>query len=239
MIGRIHSIVSLSTVDGPGMRYVVFMQGCHLRCKFCHNPDTWDTSAGEELTVDDLVQKIIRAKPYIKNGGVTFSGGEPLLQAEYLLKVCKKLKKENIHIAIDTAGNINIDDSFVSELLDLVDLVLLDIKHIDAAEHKKLVGVDNSKILKFAAYLSQVKQKKMWIRMVYLPGITDNEEALKRTKEFIKKLKTVEKVEILPYHDMGIYKWKELGIPYELGHIKVPSQNNCDEIYHKYFENLD
>lgn len=232
MIGKIHSIESFSKVDGPGIRYVVFMQGCNLRCQFCHNPDTWSINGGIEIDSDELVNKIIKAKPYMmkSNGGVTFSGGEPLLQAEFLIDVCKKLKRQNIHIAIDTAGNFDIEDEKINELFNYVDLFLYDIKHIDNSEHNLLVGVKNDKVLKMATYISNVWKIPMWIRIVYLPGITDKNNALYRLRKFIATLKSVEKIDILPYHEMGIYKWDNLGIEYRLKNQKIPTISECKEV---------
>lgn len=233
MEGRIHSIETFSTVDGPGIRMVVFMQGCKLRCKFCHNIDTWNVKGGEKISSDDLVEKILRGINYYKssNGGVTFSGGEPLLQSEFLIEVCKKLKEYNIHVAIDTAGNFDKSDEKINELLQYVDLFLFDMKHIDDEEHKDLVGVSNQKILEFCKYLSNEKNKKIWIRIVYIPGITDRkEEYLKRYKKYISTLKNVEKIDVLPYHEMGKYKWEKMGIKYQLENIKVPSVKECREI---------
>lgn len=232
MIGKIHSIESFSKVDGPGIRYVVFMQGCNLRCKFCHNPDTWGISGGKEISDEELVNRILKSKNYLKNGkgGITFSGGEPLLQIDFLISVCKKLKENNIHVAIDTAGNFDIEDKKINELMEYVDLFLFDIKHIDDKEHKDLVGVSNEKILKMASYISNEKNKKMWIRIVYIPGITDKNNSFEEYKKFIKTLKNVEKVEVLPYHEMGKYKWKELGIEYKLKDIRIPSKVECEKI---------
>lgn len=232
MIGRIHSIESFSKVDGPGIRYVVFMQGCNLRCKFCHNPDTWQINQGNKINQEQLIEKILNAKNYLVNGrgGVTFTGGEPLLQAEFLIEVCKKLKEHNIHVAIDTAGNFDIEDEKINELINYVDLFLFDIKHIKDEEHKKLIGVSNEKILKMAEYLSNKKDKKLWIRIVYIPEITDIDNSLQEYKEFIATLKNVEKIEVLPYHEMGKYKWKELGLKYQLNNIKIPTKQECNKI---------
>lgn len=238
MVGRIHSIESFSKVDGPGIRYVVFMQGCNLRCKFCHNPDTWTKNSGKEVTDSELVENILKAKNYIINGkgGVTFTGGEPLLQIDFLISVCKKLKENDIHIAIDTAGNFDSNDKKLNELLNYVDLFLFDIKHIDNTIHKDLVGVSNEKILSFAKYISNKKRIKMWIRIVYIPGITDKNNSIQRYKEFIKLLSSVEKVEVLPYHEMGKYKWKELGLEYKLKNIKIPTKQECEKIEQYIFD---
>ncbi|MDD3303770.1 MAG: pyruvate formate-lyase-activating protein [Clostridia bacterium] len=233
MQGRIHSIESFSTVDGPGIRYVVFMQGCKLRCKFCHNPDTWETDSGNLMSVDELLEKILSVKEYLvnSNGGVTFTGGEPLLQIDFLLELCPKLKKNGVHIAIDTAGNFDYKDEKLNKLLPYVDLFLYDIKHIDNDQHKKLTGVSNSKILALASYLSNVKKIPMWIRVVYIPGITDIADSLDKYKEFISTLNSVCKVEVLPYHEMGKYKWKELGILYELTNMRIPTEAECERIH--------
>lgn len=232
MIGRIHSIESFSKVDGPGIRYVVFMQGCNLRCKFCHNPDTWARNIGQEITEEELLENILSAKNYIMNGngGVTFTGGEPLLQAEFLINICKKLKENNIHIAIDTSGSFEKSDEKINELINYTDLFLFDIKHIDNDIHKSLVGIENKKILELAKYISNEKNKKMWIRIVYIPSITDKKDSILRYREFINNLKNVERVEVLPYHEMGKYKWKELGLKYDLNNIRIPTKEECKKI---------
>lgn len=233
MNGKIHSQVSFSTVDGPGIRYVVFMQGCKLRCKYCHNPDTWNLNTDNEISEDLLVEKILRCKEYLNssNGGVTFSGGEPLLQIEFLLKVCKKLKENNIHIAIDTAGNIDITED-LKELLEYVDLVLLDIKETDREKHFKLTGSYNDKTAIFLDYLKSIN-KNIWIRSVYVPGITN---PLDLCNENMKEVKSIQKVEVLPYHELGKYKWEELGIKYELNGIRIPTQEECKLLSEKIFK---
>lgn len=227
--GNVHSIESMSVVDGPGIRYVVFMQGCNLKCKFCHNVDAAQVKENMLFTPEVLAKKIINAREYFEfsKGGVTFSGGEPLLQAKFLIEVCKILKKENIHIAIDTAGNFDMTDD-IKELLKYVDLVLLDIKHIDNEKHKYITGVSNTKILKFAKYLSD-NDIKMWIRIVYMPSFTD--EGKDKLKEYIHKFKNVEKIDVLPYHKMGVFKWKELGLDYELEYMEEPTKEQTDEFY--------
>lgn len=225
--GNIHSIESMSVVDGPGIRYVVFMQGCNLRCKFCHNIDATQIKENLLFTPEALAKKIINAKEYfeVSRGGVTFSGGEPLLQTKFLIEVCKILKKENIHIALDTAGNFAITEE-IKELLKYVDLVLIDIKHIDDEKHKYMTGVSNNKILKFVKYLSE-NNIKMWIRIVYIPGFTDYKKD--KLKEYIHSIKKVEKIEILPYHTMGKFKWKELGLKYELDDVRESTKEEVDE----------
>lgn len=207
--GRIHSFESFSTLDGPGIRFVIFMQGCPLRCKYCHNRDTRDPKLGDVYTVDEVVNKIVNYKEYIeKSGGVTVSGGEPLLQIDFVIELFKKLKKQGIHTALDTSGFIETEK--LKELLDYTDLVLLDLKAIEDDTHKDLIGVSNEKILKFAKHLSD-KQIPMWIRHVLVPGITDSEEHLTKLNSYIKTLKNVEKVEVLGYHFLGKEKWELMG----------------------------
>lgn len=215
---KLHSIESFGTLDGPGIRFVIFLQGCSLKCKYCHNRDTWDINAGEYKSLDDIFEKILRYKNYIKSGGVTCTGGEPLLQYEFLIELFKKLKDKNIHTCIDTSGMVALTDK-MKELIDLTDLFLLDIKHINSEKCKNLVGVFNKKELDFAKYLSDLG-KPMWIRQVLIPGYTDDENDLIELKNFINSLKTVEKVEILPYHTMGKYKWYDLGLKYELEDVR-------------------
>lgn len=227
---KVHSFESLGTVDGPGLRYLIFLQGCPLKCKFCHNRDTWEfNNAGTEYTVADLINKINRFTSYIKasNGGVTISGGEPLLQAKNLTVLFQALKKIGFHTALDTSGALPINDD-IKELLKYTDLVLLDIKHIDNEKAKNLTGVSNKNELAFARYLSD-NGISMWIRQVLVPGYTDDENDLLKLKEFIASLKTVERVEILPYHDYGKFKWKELGEEYEFDNIVPPTQEQIDK----------
>lgn len=221
---KVHSIESFGTLDGPGIRFVIFLQGCSLKCKYCHNRDTWDINSGEYKSLDSIFEKILRYKNYIKNGGVTCTGGEPLLQYEFLIELFKKLKNEGIHTCIDTSGMVVLTDK-IKELINLTDLFLLDIKHINPEKCKQLVGFSNEKELEFAKYLSD-NGKSMWIRQVLIPGITDDKSDLLELKHFIKSLKTVQKVEILPYHTMGKYKWTDLNLKYELEGI--PNATNKD-----------
>ena len=227
---KVHSIESLGTVDGPGIRYVIFLQGCHLRCKYCHNRDTWDIKGGSYKSLDEIFDQIKRYKPYFKssNGGVTVTGGEPLLQVKFLIELFRNLKKAGIHTCIDTSGMVNLTED-VKKLLKLTDLVLLDIKHINSEKCKELTGHDNKKELEFARYLSQ-NGIPMWIRQVIVPGITDDEKDITDLKEFVKKLKTVEKVEFLPYHTVGKYKWKELGEKYQLEEIRNADQEDIKRV---------
>ena len=225
MQGSINSIETFGLVDGPGIRVVVFLNGCSLRCKFCHNPEMWQKGTNN-ITVEELVNKIKRYKPYFKsNGGVTFSGGEPLLQTKFLLEVCKELKKEHIHIALDTAG-VGYD---YDELLNYVDLVIFDIKAIDKDKYQDLVSHDIKESLIF---LDKCQQRNipMWPRQVIVPGINDTEEYILELKEFISKLKNIEKVELLPYHTMALSKYQKLGIPYPLENVPEMDKQRCKEL---------
>lgn len=227
LTGKIHSIETFGTVDGPGIRYVIFLQGCHLRCKYCHNRDTWDTTVGTPKKVSEQVQDIQKYSDYIKfsKGGVTVTGGEPLLQPKFLIALFTELKKLGYHTALDTSGMFPLTPE-VKQVLSLTDLVLLDIKHIDDEKCKDLVGFSNKLELEFANYLSE-NGIKMWIRQVIIPGITDDENDLIRLKEFLQTLKTVEKIELNPYHTLGVYKWEDLGLEYPLKGVR---QANTEDI---------
>ncbi|AOY76760.1 pyruvate formate-lyase-activating protein [Clostridium formicaceticum] len=235
--GKIHSVETFGTVDGPGIRYVIFFQGCPLRCKFCHNRDTWNLEDGKEISVSELVDDIKKYIPFIKasGGGVTISGGEPTLQSEFLLNLLKELKKHDLHTCLDTSGFIS-SASSIDEILEYVDLVLLDLKHIDPAKHKNLTGVDNHGILSFAKYLDS-KNMPMWIRHVVIPTITDEEAALKALAEFVFTLDAVKKVDLLPYHSMGKFKWKEYNSLYPLEGIRDANEADIAKarsIFNKY-----
>ena len=227
LTGKIHSIETFGTVDGPGIRYVIFLQGCHLRCKYCHNRDTWDTTVVTPKKVSELVQDIQKYSDYIKfsKGGVTVTGGEPLLQPKFLIALFTELKKLGYHTALDTSGMFPLTPE-VKQVLSLTDLVLLDIKHIDDEKCKDLVGFSNKLELEFANYLSE-NGIKMWIRQVIIPGITDDENDLIRLKKFLQTLKTVEKIELNPYHTLGVYKWEDLGLEYPLKGVR---QANTEDI---------
>ena len=217
MKGKVHSIESMGLVDGPGIRTVVFLQGCDLRCQYCHNPDTWDLNGGKEMTAEEIVNKIKRFKPYFKDtGGVTFSGGEPLLQKEFLLEMLKACKAENIHTCIDTAGYAK---GNFSDILNYTDLILFDIKHEDMDMYKKVTCRDQDVSLDF---LSQAQEAgiPLWIRHVVVPGLTDDEEHIKKLGKFISTLKNVEKIELLPFHQLGANKYQGLGIKYPLEGVK-------------------
>lgn len=225
--GYVHSIETCGAVDGPGLRYVVFFQGCPLRCKFCHNPDTWKTNTGTMYTVDELTEDILKYKNFIKTGGVTITGGEPLLQAEFAEELLKKLKQEGIHTAIDTSGAIPLDKC--KGAVDAADLILLDIKSIDTLVAKDLTGKGNEDALGLLEYLES-QGKPVWIRHVVVPGITENYEAIERLGKYLEKFKIVERVEILPFHKMGEFKWKELGYKYELYDTQSPEKSSIDKI---------
>jgi pyruvate formate lyase activating enzyme len=212
--GKIHSIESMGLVDGPGVRTVVFLQGCALRCAYCHNPDTWSLEGGTLTSSEDLLKKLIKFKPYYESsgGGVTFSGGEPLLQPEFLKEMLKLCKENHIHTAVDTAG-FGLGD--YDEILKYADLVILDIKHSTAEGYAYLVSGDKKKLDEFLTALSH-SSAKVWIRHVVVPGVTDSKEHILKLKEIIKNIKNVEKIELLPYHTLGVSKYKKLGIPYRL-----------------------
>lgn len=229
--GKIHSVETLGAADGPGLRFVLFLQGCSLRCKYCHNPDTWAACNAERTaTAEDIANEIIRYKNYFgKKGGVTVSGGEPLLQLDFLTELFKILKQNGIHTAIDTSGApYNEYDPRYKELLALTDLVILDIKHIDDLKCRELTGTGNIATKKFAKTLSD-NGVAMWIRQVLVPGLTDDENDLKHTREWINTLKTVERVEVLPYHTLGKPKYEKLGLSYPLGDTPIPTREQIDK----------
>ena len=212
--GFIHSFESMGLVDGPGIRFVVFLQGCPLRCSFCHNPDTWQTSIGEEYTPDDLIKKILRYKPYFNRskGGVTFSGGEPLMQYDFLLETVKKCKEHGIHTTIDTSG---VGHSDCRELLEAADLIMLDIKHTTSDGYRKITGVDDTAFNNFIKQLKEVNPQ-VWLRAVITPGINDSFDYIQDVWEIAKKIPKVKKIELLPYHTLGVNKYEVLGIDYPL-----------------------
>lgn len=227
MVGKIHSFESFGTVDGPGIRFVIFFKGCPLRCLYCHNPDTWTFENSQEYSVDEVIAKSMKYKNYWGNkGGITLTGGEPLLQIDFIIELLKKYKELGINTALDTSGALFeiVEQSKFDELIKYVDLFLLDIKHIDNNEHIKLTGKNNQNILKFARYLSD-NNKDMWIRHVIVPGINLDKDYLIRTKKFIDSLKTVKKIEILPYHTLGINKYSKLGLEYKLKDTRVPTKD--------------
>lgn len=228
--GAVHSIETFGSVDGPGVRFVIFLKGCHMRCQFCHNPDTWSCVEGTTSS-DDLLKQALRYKSYWgKDGGITVSGGEPLLQIDFLLELFKKAKKKNINTVIDTCGQpFTRDEPFFSkfqELMKYTDLLLLDLKQFDNEKHKILTGHANENILDLASYLSTI-HKPVWIRHVLVPKRNNSKEDLMELDAFIQTLSNVKRVEVLPYHTLGAYKWKELGYAYPLEGIDPPS---ADEV---------
>lgn len=230
--GRIHSVESFGSADGPGVRYIVFLKGCNMRCQYCHNPDTWAKDGGELMTPEEVLKKALRYKTYWKEkGGITVSGGEALLQIDFVTELFRLAKEKGVNTCLDTSGNpFSLEEPFKSkfdELMKYTDLFMLDIKHIDDAAHRKLTGQTNQNILEMAAYLSD-HGKAMWIRHVLVPGITTEEDELHRLRSFLDTLKTVERVEVLPYHTLGVFKWKELGIPYQLEGLDPPTKEQID-----------
>ena len=226
MTGFVHSFESFGTVDGPGIRFVVFLQGCPMRCLYCHNPDTWVMNGGRKYTAEQVAENAIRYKSYFTGGGgVTVSGGEPMMQAEFVCELFTILKEKGIHTALDTSGVMygKMNKQAVDKLLSVTDLVLLDIKHIDNERHKELTGQPNGNILEFAKYLSNIG-KDMWIRHVLVPDITDDDEYLNALAQFISQLKTVRKVEVLPYHTMGEVKYEKLCMDYALKGVQPPTK---------------
>jgi len=228
MNGFIHSTESFGTVDGPGVRFVIFMQGCPMRCKYCHNPDTWEMNVGEQRSPESLIEEFERNRSFYKSGGITVTGGEALMQIDFLLELFTLAKEKKIHTCLDTSGityrpgKSEYNDK-LDKLMEVTDLVMLDIKHIDGEACKKLTGQSNENTLAFAKFLSD-NGTPTWIRQVLVPNITDDEETLKKTRAFIDTLKTVERVEVLPYHTMGEVKYEKLGLQYPLKGVQAPSK---------------
>lgn len=232
MKGAVDSIETFGLVDGPGIRTVVFLSGCKLRCKYCHNPEMW-IKGKENYTPQELANKILRNKNYFKRkGGVTFSGGEPLLQSKFIIEVCKILKKENIHIALDTAG---VGNGNYEEILNYIDLVLLDIKHTIPSKYQELTGQPIDESLKFIEILNK-KGTPIWIRQVIVPGMMDNDEYLKSLIKTLKKINNIEKIDFLPYHKLGISKYETLGIPYPYKDLPEMNKQKCQEFYQKFIK---
>ena len=228
MIGHIHSIESCGTVDGPGLRFVVFLKGCPMRCLYCHNPDTWEMSGGTDMTVEEIMDQFFHKKDFYKNGGITVTGGEPLVQIDFVTELFAAAKAQGIHTCLDTSGiTFQKDNPAVLEkfdrLMDVTDLIMLDIKHIDPEEHIKLTKQKNDNILAFARYIDE-KGKDIWIRHVVVEGITLNEEYLKRLGQFIAALRHLKALDVLPYHNMGEIKYENLGMDYPLKGMKPLSK---------------
>lgn len=235
LVGYVNKLETFGLVDGPGVRYVVFVQGCSMRCKYCHNPETWHKSDETimEFTPAQLFQKAYRYKTYWRNnGGITVSGGEPLLQIDFMIAFFKEAKKKGVHTTLDTSGNpFTYEEPFYSKFVELMkytDLVMLDLKHTDPAAHMELTGQPVDNILEMAKWLSD-NGKEMWIRRVLVPNISDDENELKNLKNFIDGLKTVTRVEILPYHTLGTAKWEKLGVPYPLEGVDPPTFDEIEK----------
>ena len=225
--GRISATESFGSVDGPGIRFIVFVQGCRYRCQYCHNPETWEREGGYEATAQEIFRQAWRYRPYWKQtGGITVSGGEPLLQLAFVTELFRIAKAKGVNTVIDTAGEpFTYDEPFFSafeELLPLTDLFLLDLKQIDDVKHRALTGVSNESALALAQFLSE-RGKRRWIRHVLVPGWTTGEDDLRRLSDFIASLKTVDRVEVLPYHAMALHKYEELRLPYRLGDTPAPT----------------
>lgn len=226
--GLIHSIETFGSVDGPGIRFVVFLQGCNMRCRYCHNVDTWKYESTNLKTADEILDKAENYREYWgKDGGITVSGGEPLLQIDFLIELFRKAKERKINTCLDTSGEpFTKEEPFFEKfkvLLSYTDLILLDLKHIDNEEHIKLTSKPNENILDCFKFLSKVN-KPIWIRHVLVPGLTDDDVYLRQTRKFIETLSNVEKIEVLPYHNMGEFKWEKLGIPYTLKETSFPTR---------------
>ena len=231
MDGYIHSTESFGTVDGPGVRFVIFLQGCPMRCKYCHNPDTWKTNSGMVRSAQSLIQDFLRNAAFYSSGGITVTGGEALLQIDFLLELFTLAREKKIHTCLDTSGITYCEEGSsyrkkLDELMKVTDLVMLDIKHIDPEAHKELTGHDNRRILEFARYLAE-KEVPVWIRHVVVPGITDDPGALSGLGEFISALPNVKALDVLPYHVMGVSKYKELNIPYPLEGVEPATQEQA------------
>ena len=233
MEGRVSSVQSMGAVDGPGLRYVVFLQGCPLRCAYCHNPETWDLTGGTPYTAEDFCKTILRYRPYFgENGGVTVSGGEPLLQLDFVSEVFRLARAKKVQTALDTSAQPFAPDNAewmarFDRLLENTDLVILDLKEIDDEKHKKLTGHSNKNILAMAQYVA-ARGVDLWVRHVLVPGLTDDADGLRQLDAFIKTLPTVRRVEILPYHTLGLFKWQNLGIPYPLDGVRVPTAEEVE-----------
>ncbi len=227
MQGYIHSFESFGAVDGPGIRFIVFLKGCLLKCLYCHNPDTWHKNASDEFTLitpEELLEKVQSYKNFC-TGGVTISGGEPLLQADFCYEFIKLCNENNIHVAIDTSGAVPLEKS--SRVIDIADMLLLDIKDIDAEDCKTLTGIDNQNCFKTLEYCEKI-QKPVWIRHVLVPEYTMKEDKLKRTAEYLKQFSCVKRVDLLPYHTLGKYKWEQLGAEYKLEGIDTPTKEDVE-----------
>ncbi|MBB1270737.1 pyruvate formate lyase 1-activating protein [Shewanella sp. SR44-3] len=230
-LGRIHSTESFGTVDGPGIRFITFMQGCLMRCLYCHNRDTWDLDGGKTVSVPEIMAQILDYKPFLdaSGGGVTASGGEAILQAEFVNELFQACKDNQIHTCLDTNGFVRKYTPIIDELLDNTDLVLLDIKHMDDDKHIALTKVSNQRTLEFAQHLAK-RGQRTWIRYVVIDGFTADEAAAIALADFIKPMANVEKVELLPYHQLGAHKWQAFGESYSLSHVSPPTKETMDKV---------
>ena len=236
LLGRVHSVETFGSVDGPGIRFLIFLKGCSMRCRYCHNPDTWDPETDDLRTADELLTQAMRYRSYWgREGGITVSGGEALLQIDFLTELFRKAKAKGIHTCLDTSGQpFTRREPFFSkfaELMKYTDLLLFDLKHIDDTKHRELTGRTNRNILDCARYLSDIG-KPIWVRHVLVPGVTDNDDDLHALRAFIDTLQNVKRVEVLPYHAMGTYKWEQLGIPYTLKDVSAPSEERVRNAEH-------
>lgn len=236
LLGRVHSVETFGSVDGPGIRFLIFLKGCSMRCRYCHNPDTWDPETDDLRTADELLTQAMRYRSYWgREGGITVSGGEALLQIDFLTELFRKAKAKGIHTCLDTSGQpFTRREPFFSkfaELMKYTDLLLFDLKQIDDAKHRELTGRTNRNILDCARYLSDIG-KPIWVRHVLVPGVTDNDDDLHALRAFIDSLQNVKRVEVLPYHAMGTYKWEQLGIPYTLKDVSAPSEERVRNAEH-------
>ncbi len=226
MTGHIHSFESFGTKDGPGIRFVFFMQGCPLRCLYCHNPDTWNAkNYAHEMTPEEAFKEISKVKGFIRNGGITISGGEPLLQPGFILDLFKLCRADGIHTAIDTSGYLLNDQ--IKEVLNYTDLILLDIKHINPDKYQSLTAKPLKPTLQFIDYLTEI-QKPIWVRYVLVPGYSDDEADLHQWAKYVSTLPTVQRVDILPFHQMGIHKWEQIGARYQLKEVLPPTKEEVD-----------
>jgi len=233
MEGFVHSIESFGASDGPGIRFILFLQGCNLRCSYCHNRDSWEIKCGTKMSVDSIVKEVLKYKEFhaSSGGGITVSGGEPLLQIDFLIELFKACKKQNIHTTLDTSGHFKITEKMLpllQELLFVTDLILLDIKLMDSKRHAELVGVPNVSILEFGRFISKCGIP-LWIRHVLVPELTNREGDLQALRAYIDELQTIERVEILPYHSMGEVKWQQLGYEYPLKDQRTPTKEEVKE----------
>lgn len=231
VVARYHSYESCGTVDGPGIRFILFLQGCLMRCKYCHNRDTWDLDGGKEITVEELMKEVVTYKHFMRatGGGVTASGGEAVLQAEFVRDWFKACKAEGINTCLDTNGFVRNYNEIIDDLLDHTDLVLLDLKQLNDQIHQNLIGVPNKRTLEFAKYLEK-RNQLTWIRYVVVPGYTDDDDSVHRLGQFIQGMKNIEKVELLPYHRLGAHKWETLGHQYELDDVQPPTKDALEHI---------